>query len=125
MAVVIAGIIAVAADHDVRIGDLLVEGDAPERAFEIIVHVTLSEWILSCPLAQAETARGPAGLAPMPRHPARGVIQIIRRAAFIAFSSSGMGLDDGSEDGGQAAGTVAIIPRPVRSCPILQPLADP
>ncbi len=38
MAVIIARIIAVAADNDVGIGDLAVERDAQERAFEEIGH---------------------------------------------------------------------------------------
>ena len=38
VAVVVAGIVAEAADDDVGIGDLLVEGHAPEGAFEVVVH---------------------------------------------------------------------------------------
>src|SRR5690606_4035890 len=38
VAVVIARIIAVPADDDVRVGDLLVERNAPEGALEEIVH---------------------------------------------------------------------------------------
>ncbi|MNY23097.1 hypothetical protein D3C86_1567460 [compost metagenome] len=38
MAVIITGIIAVFPDHEVRVLDLLVKRDAPERAFEVVFH---------------------------------------------------------------------------------------